>query len=272
MSALLEKLVATNLIAPERHITDARNYRELGIMPTDIEELKEVILNFEEDEEEEVSYLDVHAWRALYQLAPSTATLDFLLECSVTPKYEHHDWINEDLIYIIQEIGEPAIKLLDDFFSIDLSDLARLSAIEGLYLITEKHPELKEKVVEVLVKHLQNYKKHDEGINGFLISGLLKNEAALTNIDLIRAAFAAGKVDKFCNGDLEDIEVKLGLRPAKPKEVYKFDNLQPRHSYMDNGIEPIKGRILPDISTKEREKRDAKKKLAKKAKKANRKK
>jgi hypothetical protein len=270
MSVLLEKLQSINLIQPESKVTEARNYQEIGITTADIKELKDIILDFEE-EEEEIYHLYTHAWRALYQLAPSSDTLNFLLTCGISPKYIDNDWLGEDLVYIIQNMGEPAIKTVDDFCDITLTQPSRLFMVEGLWHIPKKYPELKEKVVAVLVKHFQNYENYDASANGFLLLGLLQNDAALANIDLIRAAFGAGKVDNFCAGDLKDVEIRLGLRPPRHIEPMLSD-LKPRLSYMDNGIEPIKGRILPNISKKEREKRDAKKKLAKKSKKANRKK
>jgi hypothetical protein len=272
MSNLIEKLLPISGELPPSFRDEWLNYSAIGITAADSAELQSILLkeaNHNEDDEN-ICSLPIHTWRALYQLNPSKETMMFLLECSEKPIFDNNEWFVEDIIGIIEKKGANVIGLIDEFLSDKPLTDEHTSIINGLFAIPILHPELTTECGELCLKYFKNYEANTKDANAYLVSGMINCGIGLPNIDLIRAAFEAEQVDEF-HGDLEDIEIELGLRPPRPIEPMLSD-LKPRLSYMDNGIEPIKGRILPNISKKEREKRDAKKKQAKKSKKANRKK
>jgi hypothetical protein len=269
MSELIEKLRTLCKHIPSKFTPSEleENYSSLGINISDTDALKAIVSdyqNYEDSEDEMDFFILVHAWRALYQVNPSEETFTFLLSCATNLDFSDNDWFNDDLVEIIASTSEKRLHLVDNFIANVKQECSGLHVIEGLFNVYKKQPELKAKCTEILVKHFQSYATNHHDVNGIILSGILDCGAGLEHIDLIRAAFAANTINETWAGDITAVEIGLGLRAPAP--------IAPaRHRYMDNGIEPIKGRILPTISTKEREKRAAKKKQAQKSKKANRK-
>ncbi len=277
MSELIKKLTllskASNDDLEHFHKAPILPYHEKGISIADTAELKTIINDIEiygEDKDESKFFIPIHAWRALAQVNPSADTIEFLLEFVKNPYLKNIDWFNDDFVSIIEAIGEPAIQPIDDLIGKNGDNDSCVSAIEGLSRIPKTHSGLTNQCIAVVSKYFANYAAQDESVNGFLLIGLLELKAALPNIDLIRAAFEADKIDEFCAGDLEDVEIELGLRIERtnPREVWDSTFLD------DDDEEKIQlpNRTAPALSKKEKEKRKAKNKEAKKARKKNRKK
>jgi hypothetical protein len=282
MSALINKLAELSKISNDdlEHFRKASilNYQNEGISIADTEELKIIINDVETycgSDDEDVYFVPIHAWRALAQMNPSSDTVAFLLENKRNPYLDDMDWLTEDLINIIEAIGQDAIQPIDDFLSNNKENTDGLVAIEGLSKIPQTHSALTDQCVTVLSKHFANYATQNEDVNGFLLMGLLNLNAALPHIDLIRAAFEADKVDEFCAGDIEDVEINLGLRTerATPRRAWDFGS--PQFAEESDSIDEMRGlsnKTTPNLSKKEQEKRKAKNKQAKQARKKNRKK
>jgi hypothetical protein len=96
-------------------------------------------------------------------------------------------------------LAEPAIE-----------ERTRISAAIALKEIGERHPELRDRCVEVLTRQLQGWAKQSEGLNGFLVDALVELRA-VEAAPLMQAAFEAGLADPSIRGDWEDVQVDLGM-------------------------------------------------------------
>lgn len=215
-SSLMEKLLA--LDTPEIK-QDWLDCEELGIGPEHVEELIDLTLDEELNSALSDSrdvWVPVHAWRALGQLCaaeaaePMTRLLQRIDE-------DDDDWVGEELPRVFGMIGPPAISPLSEYLRAnDHSVYARVAAVEGLQCIGSDHPEVRDEVVAVLSSQLAAFKANDPSLNGFLISHLIDLHA-VEAAPLMKQAFDADSVELFVMGDWEDVQVELGLKPAREK-------------------------------------------------------
>ncbi len=79
----------------------------------------------------------------------------------------------------------------------------------------------------ILAAQLERYLDQSEIINAFLILSLMELRA-VELMPLIERAFAAHRVDESVAGDLEDVQIKLGLKverehPARRKRLSEYE-------------------------------------------------
>ncbi len=185
---------------------------EFGLRTADVPELIRLatdrVLNELEDAPE--CWAPVHAWRALGQLGDASAVLP-LLELSLDREDDYS--LSDDLPSVIEQIGEPALPVLIQFFS-DHEDgaSARASVVEALGRLAATHPSVRDVVVDVLGKELARYAENDMDLNGLIVSALIDARGAEL-IPLVREVFEAGLIDAEWNGTLEDVEEALASGP-----------------------------------------------------------
>ena len=154
----------------------------------------------------------LHAWRALGQLraeaavAPLLATLEML---------EDDDYARTERPKVFGLIGPAAVPHIAAFLSNRARPMTALgTAIAGLPKIVADHPEYRDESIAILAGILQRHPQEDWIVNGFAVSALLDLQA-VEAIDAIRAAFGRGVVDLSISGDLEDVEIELGLKDRR---------------------------------------------------------
>jgi len=76
------------------------------------------------------------------------------------------------------------------------------------------NPEEREECIGVLTKQLERFDENELELNGFLISYLVDLNA-VESMTSIGAAFEKDCVDFMIMGDLEDVEIALGLREER---------------------------------------------------------
>ena len=189
------------------------NYLELGFSSEHIPELirmlsDEDLLNA--DSESEEVWSTIHAWRVLGQLQAFEAVKP-LLEQVYRIDDEDDDWVSEEYPKVFVLIGPQAIPELSSYLSTGYGLYARICVANGITNIGNEHPESREICVEILTKQLAEYFHNNEALNGFLISYLVKLEA-VGSIDVIREAFQNECVEYNIIGDIEEVEIRLGLR------------------------------------------------------------
>ena len=160
-------------------------------------------------------------------------------------------------------IGPAAVRPLGEYLADDRNKLyARVAASKSLYAIGNAHPETRDEGVRFLVSVLENYKKNDEGFNGFVIYDLVRLKA-VEHIDLIKRVFASDRVDEIIMGDFEDVQVELGLIEKRTKP-------RPRPSFLD-GLPREDEIFSPERKTQNDKKKEKNKnKQEKKSRKKNR--
>jgi hypothetical protein len=86
--------------------------------------------------------------------------------------------------------------------------------MEGLGEIGKRHPECRDECIAVVSRMLEPQADADPVTVGFAICTLIDLEA-VEAIEAIREAFRRKRVDISIPGDLEDVEIALGLRSKR---------------------------------------------------------
>ena len=205
-------------------------------------------------------YGQIHAWRALAQLKAEEAIPALLNILQEIDEYGD-DWYGEDSFEVFPMIGPAAIRPLAEYLAdTEHGTWARVAASSSLEKMAEAHPETKEECITAIVSALQSYKDNDESLNGSLISDLMEMNIAREHIGLIEEAFKADRVDEFIDGDLEDIQVRLGLieKRAKPRpRPIWFD--EPNRVFTDGNAPKVKASNKKEKNKRKQEKKSRKK-------------
>ena len=90
----------------------------------------------------------------------------------------------------------------------------RVEGASGLEKVGLRHPAHRDEIVGVLAQGLQSHRTQDDALNGFIVASLCELKGAEA-IDVIREAFEADNVPLDITGDLESVEVDLGLRESR---------------------------------------------------------
>jgi hypothetical protein len=201
-----------------------RDYLEMGIGREHMPDLLRLACDMElnhGDQDDPRVYGPLHAWRALGQLAPTEAVAPLV---DLLVQLPDDDFANEDLPVVLGMIGaaavEPVAAILADS---DIEERTRISAASALEEIGKRHPELRDRCVEVLTRQLERWAEQPDGLNGFLIHDLIEL-GAVEVAPQMEAAYAGGGVDLMIRGDWQDVQVDLGLlaertTPREPLNV-----------------------------------------------------
>ena len=198
------------------------NYIEVfGFTSADINELTKMAcdgsFSNEPDNSKEV-WAPIHARRALGQLKAVSAIPALLALQS--DKYD--EWVTEDFPRAFGMIGPQALPALSTFLDdIQKPYQARVVALEGVQAVAKKHQDFRGEAIEIVVKCLKEYAVNSEIVNGFAVSALLDMKA-VEAIDIIREAYNSKNVDESICGDLEDVEIELGLRSTRLTTAPEF--------------------------------------------------
>ncbi|MBI5121896.1 MAG: UPF0149 family protein [Rhodospirillales bacterium] len=219
------------------------DYLQLGLTSSHIPDLirmaSDPTLNHAGEGKAEV-WAPLHAWRALGQLKAEKAVQPLL---ELLKDLSDDDWFCEDLPRVLALIGPGAIQAVADFLAntnIDPDD--RISAPECLEKIAAAHPDHRDECIGVLVSELNKHQANGPSLNAWIVSALVGLHA-VEAIELIRQAFKSNSVEFVVTGDLEDVEIRLGLRVSRdtprpryvqPLDLPYFDNLARADSFVPN--------------------------------------
>jgi hypothetical protein len=198
---------------PEAEWLDYR--AAFGLGPADIDALiamacDRALLELEVDDP--ACWAPIHAWRALAGLRAEAAVLPLLALCATMAG---NDWIDEELPSIFGLIGEPAVAPLRAWLCDDLrSEEGRILAADGIREIGCRHAGSRDACVSILTEALAPGAAAPPWVAGTIVSGLIDLKA-VEAIEAIREAFARDAVEPFMSGDLEDVEIALGLRAER---------------------------------------------------------
>lgn len=251
----LDSLTTDGLMRTEEYTP---NYLELGFNKANIDDLIEIALDdemrFSNSDDEKEMYYPCHAIQilgALGTLKPFDALLkriDFFVE---------DDYYTSAVRHYLEKVGKDKQKELIDYFLNQYNhEYNRMLVLEVLGKFIEKDSIFNQELEEALVKYLNADEDidTDDGLNAMAIFNLIDISEA-KHIELIREVFEKKPVDTFYDGDLEDIEIKLGLREkrSKPKEKHFLQKMIEEYELEDklkpllsaNNAEPKIGRNDP---------------------------
>jgi hypothetical protein len=161
----------------------------------------------------------MHAWRALGQMRAAEAVVPLLAFLRTA---EDDEAAMEELPAVFGMIGQAAIAPISEFLSDRSSPESAVStALLGIKEIAVRHPECRAECVGILVRMLEPQAKTDPVIGGFAVLALIDLEA-VEAIDVIRDAFRRDAVDISVVGDVEDVEIALGLRARRATPAPKY--------------------------------------------------
>lgn len=213
---------------------------ELGIGQRDIPHLIEMIhdddLN-QEDGDSLAIWAPTHAWRTLGELQAEDAIepLLRLLEADA-----EDEWVMEEVPMVLALIGPKAITPVCRLLTDDqLDEQPRIVAADALRCIAEYNPEVRDLCLAKLVDQLARGSVNNRTLNGFIVNNLMTLEA-VEALEPIRQAFQNGQVDTSIPGDLEEVEICLGVREKRstPRPRYGFPFFQERLQPLVN---PMRG-------------------------------
>lgn len=204
---------------------DWPNYQELGLGPEHIPELIRMATDEKLNEADRDSlefWAPIHAWRALGQLRAGAAIEPLL---SLFDLLEDSEWVMEELPEVFGMIGPAALPALATYMA-GKSHKAwpRINASSSILDIAKRWPEARSESVAILSKQLEQFAENEPEFNAFLVLALAElgaKEAA----PLIEQAFAANRVDPGVMGDWDDVQVRLGLKPAEEVEQKRSERL-----------------------------------------------
>ena len=207
-------------------------YKKYNFTKDDIEELIELALDesyYEVDyekyekESDRAFYATIHAANVLALLKAKEA-IPYLLRKMELENGEN-DFFTSAIIDFFANLGEEGIDVIEEYIKNNPQSEVVLTVVEMLKAILKKHPHTLERIEDILVGYLKSEKTEATGL-AFAIS-ILVDYTKDKHIDLIREVFETKDVDTFFAGDLEDIEIELGLRDkrSKPREKNPLQKL-----------------------------------------------
>ena len=202
------------------------DYAQYGITTADASTLVELVADesFFESEGDD-SWIPLHAWRALKALMPHglpelLGILDLLVE---------DDWALEEIPTVIAAAKADAIEpLFASVMDADNDELVCMCSVDCLAEIVKQQPELRSLVLDKLVIALELLPQHDTSLADIVVAALL-NMKGVEAIEVIRQAYHENRVDWSICGDLEDVELDLGLRTER-------DTPRPRYNHLPDTV------------------------------------
>lgn len=202
------------------------DYAALGVGERDIPDLIALATDPElnwADGDHPRDWGPLHAWRALSQLRATEAIRPLV---QLVRDYPHNDWVTQDLSQVFARMGPDALPPLKKILANpSRSDGERETVAEAIGRLGQRHPEACAACKEVVRDRLADFARQNDTLNVFLVSAMI-DLGATEDIELIRRAYRAGAVDKILCGDIEEVEIALGLRterdtPRGPSELLK---------------------------------------------------
>ncbi|MDQ7062188.1 MAG: hypothetical protein Q9M43_14135 [Sulfurimonas sp.] len=198
------------------------DYKKYNLSEDDIPELSkmafdEALFNSKIQGQWSATY---HALNALIQFK---SMKDFSKLISILPDNRDNDYLNEIAIDSIRILEDASFEDVEDaLLNKDYTSDAKMTLLNGLSDIAKKRQDFNKRIVEMVTKTVDK-----QGLcsasNGFAVM-VLVDAGGLENIEKIREIFQTKDVDDFIVGDLEDIEINLGIMENRdtPKKTRIF--------------------------------------------------
>lgn len=121
-----------------------------------------------------------------------------------------NEFLTDSLVDYISNMGNDGLDYFEKYIFENPKSYEMITIFDGIDKIVEKEPSSANRIEEIMIRYLNNDKTHPSSLS-FAISTLIKI-GGVKHIDLIRNIFRTKEVDELLMGDLEHIEVELGLR------------------------------------------------------------
>jgi len=206
----------------QQTLNEWEDYLPYGFSSTDVPQLIALLNDRSLDDAPEDSntvWVTLYAWRILGQLK-SVEAIESLLDW-FEPSIDD-EWALSEIPSVLGMIGKPALPSLSNLlFDESESEIRRTGASESLAKVAESHPELRDEVLAFFGQYLESPSPDFGDFNSLLTCNLIDLKA-IELIDGIRRLYENEYANIAMAGDIEDVEIALGLRVkrATPKPNY----------------------------------------------------
>ena len=223
----LFKYKRTGLMRTEEYM---HPYLEMGFDEGDVELLTELVFD------EEIASLSYNTKTEGRLFAPVHAVMVLAKLEAKEPFYrlmqgleifgEDDDYFRSALLFYMKKVGKAfSDELISYFMNAQKGIYNRMLVLEAMEKIVENNEDdtIKEVWEEALVTYLERDDELNDGLNAFAIFALVDVTDA-KHIGLIRKVFKTKSVDLWYDCDLEELEIRLGLRSQRstPPPVNQF--------------------------------------------------
>ncbi len=126
-----------------------------------------------------------------------------------------------ELPIVLGMIGPETIGPLTEFLDDRTHDNhARGMALDALEEVVKRNPSSRDSVVRIITDYLEQPDPDALFFNGWAVSTLISLEAR-ESVETLRRLYRSGKVDDIVCGDLEEVEIGLGLRERRSQHGRK---------------------------------------------------
>lgn len=232
---------------------DSRNndqwldYLQYGFDEDDVPELLRLVGDealHQADIDGNEAWVPMHAWRALGQIG-SPAAIEPLL--GMFDEIVEDDWALSEFPIVMSMIGEQSIEALTCYLRESNHDeFSCVMAADALKTIAQSYPACRERVILVLSTYLDAPDPTMPTLSGLIVLFLIELDAT-SSINTLRRLYESKQVDISCAGDLEDVEIALGMRERRTT---------PAPSYAEDGVEEAENTIPQEPKRIKRPKTD----------------
>ena len=196
------------------------NYDEFRFTEDDIDELIGLatdssykLINYQENEElvERFFYATIHAVNILGKMKAVESIGSILRK--MEKEGHRNEYFIEAFVSYVTNMGINGLDYFEKYIFENPELYELISIFDGIDYMLEEEPNSVSRIEEIMVRYLKNEKTHRAPIS-FAISTLI-NIGGDKYIDLIRETFKTKDVDTLLRGDIEDIEIELGLREKR---------------------------------------------------------
>jgi len=235
VQTILHKLI--NLPEPSLFDFNTEIYETFQFTQDDQQSLMDIadekhfsLPEYDEDEEDGFTHkhydVSVHAYRALSRFN-DIKHLPFFIELNDSEVSFDECFLYEDMPLILSQYGDEAILLLTAAINDqDMKEIARSTVVTALENLAKQEIELNS-IIQELTSYIS--KKHfTRDLNARIISTLITLNAT-QKIDVIRSIFAAHLCDISVVGDLETVEISLGLRSNRKtpeRNIHEYEDAE----------------------------------------------
>jgi hypothetical protein len=235
---------------------DVIDYQTLGITIDNANELIQMATDVEllrSDDEKQEFWGAFHAWRALGQLQyveaiPKLLNLFDIFE----DEFELSLFFGEEFSKVFRLMGISAIPVFMNYINTDKTPSeSKLLAMEYIGMLGNS---CRDESIRFLNDFLRSVNSELSELAGFAVGALLDLKS-VESIDIIRDAYDRQCVDWEINGDIEEIEIDLGLRerPYIPsllfrpqqEDLVEVEPIRPTQEFLSIRTEPKVGRNDP---------------------------
>lgn len=187
------------------------NYLHLGLQARHVPDLVRMAADgalLRAEQRDPAAWAPLHAWRALGQLEAADAVAPLYALLGAWPGDAA---MMSEIPVVLGMIGSPALPQATLWlFDEARIEPLRVAAGQVLAQVGYQYPDRRDEAVAVLVQQLREWEIQGPDLNAFLIDNLIEL-GAVEAAPVMEAAFAAGRVTLWVNGDWEDVQVDLGL-------------------------------------------------------------